>query len=92
MIDTPAIRKAATLADQVYEFSYVGGDLHILLDDWNVEDNHLDFCATAIEENIHELSPENQEIERQCLAAFKELSEEERYSALAIREGYTELV
>lgn len=80
--------QAAKLIGQVYESSTVGGNLHIVVDDWNLEDEHLDFCAGAIEKNYHEIPPECQETERMCLSALRKLNLEGRASALAIHDGY----
>lgn len=48
-IDTPAVRAAAASVAEVYEHSCVGGNLHIVLDDWNIEDGNLEFCRQCIE-------------------------------------------
>lgn len=48
-IDTPAVRAAALAIAEVYEHSCVGGNLHIVLDDWNIEDGNLEFCRQCIE-------------------------------------------
>jgi len=92
--DTPEIRGAAALVAPVYGFSCVGGNLHIVLDDWNLEDSHLDFCDEQIKKGGHTPiwgsepdSPEQLEAEGKCLAAFRKLSEQDRYSAMALAEG-----
>jgi hypothetical protein len=48
-IDTPLVRAAAVAAADVYEYSGAGGNLHIVLDDWNVEDSNLEFCSACID-------------------------------------------
>jgi hypothetical protein len=48
-IDTPAVREAAKAVDDVYQHSCVGGNLHIVLDDWNIEDSNLEFCSHCID-------------------------------------------
>ena len=48
-IDTPAVVDAAAAVEAVYEHSCVGGNLHIVLDDWNIEDSHLEFCSQCID-------------------------------------------
>jgi hypothetical protein len=41
-IDSPAIRETADLIKRLRaEFSEVGGDLHIIIDDWNLKDRHI---------------------------------------------------
>lgn len=49
IIDTPAVRAAAASIAEVYEHACMGGNLHIVLDDWNLEDGSLDFCRGCIE-------------------------------------------
>ena len=58
-IDTPAIRAAAAAVAEVYEHSCVGGNLHIVLDDWNLEDGSLAFCDAQIARGGHPDDPEH---------------------------------
>ena len=81
-------QSAAELIEKVYAASCTGGNLHIILDDWNIEDSHLIFCKTAIEENTHKLKPEELAAERACLSALRKLTVHERASALAIYNGF----
>jgi hypothetical protein len=85
-INTPAVREAARLAEVVYEHSCVGGNLHITLDDWNVEDSSLEFCRGSIRDNVNEGDAEQLAAELACLEAFAKLTVEERYSALALQQ------
>lgn len=88
-LDTPAVHDAAALIAKVYEQSCVGGGLHVIVDDWNVEDDHFNTDAEQwIEENAHDLDEAGLAVERACYAALKALTEAERYSALALYEGY----
>ena len=77
-IDTPEVRRAVRLIEDVFHESGVGGKLHIVIDDWNVEQEHLDFCAGRVVT----------EAERRCHGALNELSEAERMSALALHGGF----
>ena len=43
-IINPLIRRAEKLIARVYEHGSVGGNLHIVIDDWNIEDEHIKFC------------------------------------------------
>lgn len=81
-------KKAARLVAKVYEASCVGGNLHTIVDDWNIENRHLAFCKKAIEENFHQLTPEEQQVERDCLAALRALDIPGRVSALALHDGF----
>lgn len=78
-IDTPAVRKAAELIARVYEFNAVGGGLHVVVDDFNIEDGDLKERYSWDEE-----TPEQVAVENECLAALRALSLEERASALAL--------
>ncbi len=63
----------------VYGEDYVGGALHIQIDDFNVEDMHFDARA---EERI------KTEAERKCFDLLKGLTLRQRASVLAYHDGY----
>lgn len=85
-IVTAATLRGAALADRVYEFSCVGGNLHIMLDDWNIDDEFFEDAEMKIWH--HDASPEQIEAERTCYAALKSLPLDERVSVLALHQGY----
>jgi hypothetical protein len=102
-IDTPAVRAIAPLAQRVYEFSCVGGNLHVVLDDWNLEDHNLEFCQGQLDRRgqpdpewaarvrwkpTPDDPPEQLAAEQACLDALKGLTLPERASALAYFEGF----
>lgn len=78
--------KAAKLIANVYEHDPVGGNAHIVVDDWNVEDHHIDFCLECCDRNTRQ-DIEKLKAERDCLLFLIGLSIPERYSALAIHDG-----
>ena len=77
-MDTPEIRQAVVLIKALYREHAAGGWLHIVVDDWNVEQCNLDYCATVIDTDV----------ERRCHAALNALTETERASALALDRGF----
>jgi hypothetical protein len=85
-IDTPAVREAAASIRDVYEWSGVGGNLHVEIDDWNLEDRNFEFDPIA--ENVHESGPDQLAVERRCWDRLKALTEDGRASALALYEGF----
>ena len=87
-IDNDAVREAAKAIDEVYRYSCVGGNLHIALDDWNLDDGSVAWCRGAIKDNIHQATTEDLETERRCLDLMMALSLEERASALSYLRGY----
>ena len=81
---------AAKLIAEVYKHHEAGGGLHIIVDDFNIERDHLLFCEQYIgrPEYVKEVSASRLKAERKCLAALMEMTEDERASALAIHDGY----
>jgi hypothetical protein len=81
-IDNEKVRLAAYSIFKVFEYiSPSGGNLHIVIDDWNLEDGNLEFCHEEILKDYNT-------IELECCLRLKILSVEERYSALALHDGY----
>ena len=81
--------KCAKLIDAIYEYSCVGSNLHIIIDDFNIEDCQIEWCLTeAIKENIHESDEDQLNIEIECLEALKVMTMDERASSLAIHCGW----
>ena len=71
------VHVAVPLVQKVYEFSSAGGGLHIVVDDYNLEDGHIDWCIDYIKNNENGVSPEQIEAELKCAFALKELTENE---------------
>lgn len=90
-IVTESTLAAAEAAKKVYEFSCVGGNLHIVLDDWNIEDESLEFCRQSIIRvragtpgQYDDTEPEQVDAEDGCLKLLEAMSIQERASALAL--------
>ena len=68
--------EAATIAIRnLYKDHIMGGDLHIVVDDWNLEDHHLKWCfknKTAVWDDLHD----------KCYNALDILTVPQRASAL----------
>lgn len=82
-------RNAANLIDAVYSFDECisGGGLHIQLDDLNLKDRHFDSeCLSFIDKD--ECSEECRRAQLACFHTLALLSEQERYSALALSNGW----
>lgn len=84
-------KKAAKLIGKIYEQDDcgAGGYAHIVVDDWNLDDNSIDSCiidATKGESDY--ISKKGRNVCLNCLNYLKELSEEERYSAMAIHSNF----
>ncbi len=77
-------KMAAALARKVYEHTYSAGNLHNLIEDWNLEDKYLQSCRHHIENNTDKRSDDVLADESACLDAFEALTIEERCSAMAI--------
>lgn len=84
-----ATRAAAEKVARIYDYSDVGGNAHVVADDWNLSDQTIDWCLSeALAENIHKASEEQLAVEGDALTALRALSLDERASAMAIFEGY----
>lgn len=82
------VRKAASLVEKIYEWSLVGGNAHVVVDDWNCEDDHIDRCLNnTLSENVHGAGKKQLAVERAALKALRKLSFDERITALALKEG-----
>lgn len=75
---TPAVLEAAPLLREADEF----GALHIVVSDWNLEDEHIDFCGKQASITS---------AEQHLLDILKVMSFAERVTALALAEGYLTL-
>lgn len=85
-------KAAAELISGVYDHGACGGGLHIVVDDWNLDDASVDFCGDLVEgpgypREFH-AGAEQIEAERACLRALKDMTVIERASALALYDGY----
>ena len=80
-------RAAAALVDRIYDHSCVGANAHIVTDDWNLEDSHIDWCLKeALAENYHQSTPDQLAIEKAALESLRALTMDERASAMAIHD------
>lgn len=76
-----AARAVVPLIEAVYDWNCVGGTLHIVLDDWNLEKSHIDWCLKQ---------PEITDDERKCGEALAALPLKQRAAALAVFDGFVE--
>ncbi len=69
--------------------------MHVVLDDWNLDDSTLALCKNYIEQPDYlgnvDVTPERIGSERACANALEAMTEEERGSALAIYDGYLQV-
>lgn len=84
---TPQIERCAELVDELYQFNPVGGHLHIVTDDWNLEDHSVEFCRKYVEEQE---PTEQTHVEAQIIQLMQPMSEEERGAVLAISSGFVD--
>ena len=84
MIVNDKVLKAVDLIESVYKNNDVGGNLHIQLDDWNIEDCYWE----EFEQYDKDSSLLQIAVETHCFLFMKELSLEERASALALYDNF----
>lgn len=92
---TPAVRSVQPLIADVYGHHAAGGGLHIVLDDWNTGDGSLAFCDELIRTPSYQMdpdvTPERIESELACLLILRNMTQDERSTALAVHDGYLKL-
>ena len=87
---TDVTKEAARLVDEIYGYADggCGGNAHIVVDDWNLDDDDIKFCIKAANKNEWDFSDDQIKAELDCLNFMLKMSEPERYSAMAIHEGH----
>jgi hypothetical protein len=79
---TPQILTAVEAIRNLYEAHPTGGAMHVVTDDWNLDDDSLEFCGQNLSHD---------EVERSCWQCLSELTEHQRATALAVYDGYLAL-
>jgi len=81
-----SIAKATQATTMVFEMvGASGGELHIVLDDWNVEDENIVYCKQEIDRLAESkaITDSDQKIYMDCIDCLMGLSEEERISVVS---------
>lgn len=84
------VKKAVKLIGQIYDFHSAGGALHIVLDDWNLERHYIDYCEDYMNLEKEGIIPKKHKIQMDCIALLKQMTIDERASALALHNGIWE--
>jgi len=96
-IDNDKVRRAADLIAKIYEApgGGAGGNCHIVVDDWNLEDHNVEFCLGEVAHKLagfgdreDKCDPDTLRIEDEFLRLFIAMSEPERASALGLHDQY----
>lgn len=87
-IITKETLRVAELIGDIYSFHGAGGNAHIVVDDWNLEDHNIDRCLGRVAENEDDDDPLQLDAERAAIEALRLLPEPERYSAMAIHDRF----
>lgn len=87
---TPEVGRAAKLVAKLYDGHTAGGYLHIVTDDWNLEDGHVEWVVDQMGQSVNETFARPPDpVERECADSLLVLSIEGRASALALAKGFT---
>ena len=89
---TPTMLRCAVLILDLYEFEgcVVGGPLHIVVDDFNIEDSNLDFCEERLPFPIipEYDDPAITRISSEIISLMRGMDARERTTVLALAHGY----
>lgn len=80
---TPQIRAAVAAIDAMYDQHPTGGAMHVVTDDWNIDDDSVEWCG---QDERAALGGPMDGLERACFGALRRLNEDERATALALRD------
>lgn len=83
-------KRAAELIIELYhtEDCGVGGYGHIVFDDLNIEDGNVDWCIEEANKGQYDfIGEEGRQASLKALKYFKNLTEDERMSAIGIADG-----
>lgn len=72
--------EAIQLIERLYELDGSGGRLHIVTDDWNLEDGNIEFCREAVSKAV---PGEQADVERRIVELMTPMSAAERGATLA---------
>ncbi len=87
-----AVATGVRLAREVYKQprGSAGGNLHIVLDDWNLENDNIRYCMDTNEIVLpgRTIDTTLTPVERECAEHFLTMSMDERGSVLAVLDNY----
>lgn len=86
VIENENTLKAAELIGKIYEGSIVGGNVHIITDDKNVEDHWVACCLIDAYENTNEQDSSSNHAEIEYLKLIFDMSIQERCSTIVLAE------
>lgn len=83
------VDRSIELIKRIYDISCVGGNCHIVLDDWNLGASHVEYCLNqSLKEEYWNDSNTDLEAERELMRLFLQMTEEQRAAVLAKSDGY----
>ena len=87
MIKTANITAARILNEELHEIHLAGGYCHIVTDDYNIEDHHIDFCLKEAIEGEDDIDHKDmREVSILLLCLLRLMSEDERKETLGIHD------
>jgi len=81
----PDIARALELIRAIYEVEPVGAPLHVVLDDWNIEDGHIKIWPDP------ETDPQAMAAAEELVPLLRRMSVTQRAAALAYHDGLLEV-
>lgn len=84
----PKVKRALELIRDIYEYAAAGGPLHVILDDWNIEDGDVGWAVKDLRDGYFRIGPGGVEVTYDPYDAMR-LDEDE---ARQVRDAVAELV
>jgi hypothetical protein len=81
-------QQAVDAVREIYQWSSVGGNAHTVVDDWNLDDEYVEYCLNETHWiNKHASNAEKTAV-RLALMLFKDMTIDQRATVLALKEGF----
>lgn len=84
---TPEIANMVRLLRELNRDCPAGGHMHIVTDDYNVEDGDIEYCRAAIQRSSDPFMAATLDLQSQVCSAMSALTPKERIAALAWADG-----
>lgn len=85
---SPLVHLIASKINQLYEVASAGAALHIVTDDWNLDDEDIQFCLDNLDE--YNNYPDLRELQVEIATNLLDMTMSDRGATLALADGFKE--
>lgn len=85
---TPETKETVKAIRELYGYAAAGGGAHVVTDDWNLDDEDIDFCLNNQDGEYLRDKPEEAKVTLKVLTLLRTMTESQRATVLGIRDGF----